>query len=110
MGRKIAVGSFLILALLAMPTISQAEERSDWRQPAPAAVETPETIAKLDTAAGSSFSAVDAQAFMEQAGYSGITQLEAVNPFVWRAVGTKDGASFTVTADYTGAVVGIDAP
>lgn len=110
MRRQIAFGTFAILALLAAPIISQAEERSDWRQPAPAAVESPETIAKLDTSAGGSFSATDAQAFMEQAGYDGITKLEAVNPFVWRATGNKDGSSYALTADYTGSVVGIDAP
>lgn len=100
----------LILALLLLPMPSNAEERSDWRQPLPQTAEIPEALAKMDTSAGGNFSATDAQAYMEQAGYDAITQLEAVNPFVWRAIGNKDGASFALTADYTGAVVGIDAP
>jgi hypothetical protein len=89
---------------------SHAEDRSDWRPPKTDMVETSETIAKLDTAAGSNFSVTDAQALLEQAGYGQITKLEQVNPFVWRANGLKNGSSYALTVDYTGTVVGIGIP
>ncbi|MBI2257067.1 MAG: hypothetical protein HYU58_20775 [Proteobacteria bacterium] len=110
MRRMITLGPLLILTLLTLPMASHAEDRSDWRPIKPDAVEAPETIAKLDTAAGSTFSVDDAQAFLEQAGYAQITELEQINPFVWRATGQKDGATYALTVDYSGAVVGIDMP
>ena len=109
MRRPDVFASLLSLALILPPITSRAEERSDWRQPLPATVEIPDTVAKLDTAAGG-FSANDAQSFFEQAGYGSIVDLEQVNPFVWRATGQKDGAVYALTVDYSGTVVGINAP
>jgi hypothetical protein len=109
MQRLIALGAFT-LTLLTQPIVSSAEERSDWRQPLPENVEPPQTIAKRDIASTADFSAKDAQLLLEQAGYGSIGELEQINPFVWRAKGHKDGAMYALTVDYTGTVVGINAP
>jgi uncharacterized ParB-like nuclease family protein len=110
MQRMITLGPLLILSLLVLPMPSLAEERSDWRQPLPETTDVPQTLAKIDTAAGGSFSASDAQALLEQAGYAAIGDLEQVNPLVWRATGQKDGATYALTVDYGGTVVGFGAP
>lgn len=109
MQRLVTCRALLALTLLVLPFASSAEERSDWRQPLPTTVESPEAIAKFDTSAGG-FSAGDAQSLLEEAGYAGIGDLEQVNPFVWRATGQKDGATYVLTVDYSGTVVGFNAP
>lgn len=93
----------LLLALLALVPAARADERSDGynRLPAPAKV-----VAKPDAEADGGFSAANATAFIEQAGYVGVTDLERVNEFVWHGTARKDGQAYAVSVDYTGAVVG----
>lgn len=109
MWRLLTFGSLLIVTLLVPPLTSNAEERSDWRQPLPLTTQAPETVAKVDTASGG-LSANDAQRLLEQAGYAGIGDLEQINPFVWRATGRKGNAIYALTVDFSGTVVGINAP
>jgi len=108
----ITLRPLLILPLLILPMTSLAEDRSDWRPPKADTdmIEIPETVAKLDTAAGGNFSVTHAQALLEHAGYGQITGLEQVTPLVWRATGSKNGTPYALTVDYSGTVVGIDIP
>jgi hypothetical protein len=93
----------LLLALLALAPAARADERNDGsnRLPTPT-----KTVAKPDADGNGSFSAASAIAFIEQAGYVAVTDMERVNGFVWHGTALKDGQSYAISVDYTGAVVG----
>lgn len=90
------------LVVAAMPAL--AGERTEWRDP-PAKTPLLQTSnAAIESEGG--FSSATALAFIEQAGYTGVTDLEPVNEMVWRATAYKGGQTYSVAVDYTGTVVG----
>jgi hypothetical protein len=90
------------LVVAAMPAL--AGERTEWRE-APAKAPLLQ-IGNVAVESEGGFSSTAALAFIEQAGYTGVTNLEPVDGMVWRATAYKDGQKYSVAVDHTGTVVG----
>jgi len=54
-----------------------------------------------------SFTAAQAKERIEQAGYSGVTELKLDDKGVWQASATKDGKPVKVSLDYQGNIVAL---
>lgn len=98
--------AILLLALLALATVAHADERNDQRNWPADTRKAGGTVAKVDADANGGFPAARAMAFIEQAGYLQVTDLERVSDLVWRATAYKDGKAYAIAVDYTGTVVG----
>ncbi len=103
MRRAVTLASFLMLGVAAA---AQADDQRDRSPRPPDIASTAGILAKADSGAAGGFSAVQAIALIQQAGYADIGELERVNDFVWRGTAYKDGQTYSVAVDYTGTVVG----
>lgn len=91
-----------ILLLMANGSPVLAGERSTALDPIPPLANN--NVAEIPDMTG--FPEETARAYILAAGYSGVKDLTPINNLVWRATAFKDGTTFDVAVDYSGAVVG----